>query len=105
MFSTAYIAAHYLQKSCQFSGKVYLIGTSGFRHELELAGMQVIGDGVSCIHNYEIICVTVIILQPDPVIGGLNDWVKLELDPDVRMTTILYCSVFTVTSSRLKQLW
>ena len=47
MFSTAYVAAYYLQKTCQFSGKVYVVGTSGFRHELELAGMQVIGDGVS----------------------------------------------------------
>ena len=47
MFSLAYVVAYYLQKSCQFSGKVYVIGTSSFRHELELAGMQVIGDGVS----------------------------------------------------------
>ena len=51
MFSTAYVAAYYLKTSCQFSGKVYVIGTSGFRHELELAGMQVIGDGVSAYNH------------------------------------------------------
>ena len=41
------------------------------------------------------------IVQPDPVTGGLNDWIKTDLDPDVRMTIMHYTVllVFCVTFS------
>ena len=46
VFCTSYVAAHYLKNSLRLQGKVYLIGMSGFAHELGLQGLPFTGPGV-----------------------------------------------------------
>ncbi|KAH9502727.1 hypothetical protein Btru_069611 [Bulinus truncatus] len=67
---TAYAAAMYL-KSIGFKDTVYLIGKeSSMGVELRHAGIRYFGPG------------------PDPLQGSLKDWLKMELDPEVKCVLI-----------------
>ena len=65
IYNVGYVTAHYLKHVLDFKKKVYLIGLSGFAHELDLQGIPHIGVG------------------PDPMVGGPAEWAKISLDPEV----------------------
>jgi phosphoglycolate phosphatase len=50
VISTAYLVAQYL-KNHNFTGKVYLIGSSGVTQELDAVGIEHVGTGVSDIKS------------------------------------------------------
>ena len=41
------MVAHYLKHHCNYTGRVYLIGMSGFAQEMEDMGISCVGVGVS----------------------------------------------------------
>ena len=43
---SSYVTARYIRDTLNYSGKVYMIGSSGLQQELEAAGMKPIGLGV-----------------------------------------------------------
>nr|XP_014343136.1 PREDICTED: phosphoglycolate phosphatase [Latimeria chalumnae] len=70
IFGTAYCTALFLKNVAKVKGKVYLIGDKAVSEELKTEGITFTGPG------------------PDPVHGGLNDWVKMPLDPDVKAVVV-----------------
>ena len=65
IFSTAFATGYYMRNVLKFKGKVYLLGKTGFKRELEQFGIQTSEVG------------------PDPTTGGLAEWASIPLDPDI----------------------
>ena len=63
----------------KYDSKVYLIGVSGFAHELDLVGIPYIGPGA------------------DHVVGGPSDWLQMQLDPDVGAVVVGFDTHFNLT--------
>lgn len=70
VFGTAYCSAAYLKTVCKLDGKVYLIGGTAMRDELEAVGIQQTG------------------LGPDHVSGKQTDWANVPLDPEVKAVLV-----------------
>lgn len=70
IFGTAYCCAMYLKTVCKLEGKVYLIGSTAMKQELEAVGIQQTGVG------------------PDLITGKQNDWASVPLDPEVKAVVV-----------------
>ncbi|PVD34041.1 hypothetical protein C0Q70_05303 [Pomacea canaliculata] len=67
--STSYVSALYL-KNLDFKDKVYVVGNPAMATELDACGIKYTGIG------------------PDPLHGNLDDWLKMELDPQVKCVLV-----------------
>lgn len=70
IFGTAYCCAMYLKTVSRLQGKVYLIGGTAMKEELEAVGIQQTG------------------LGPDLITGKQNDWASVPLDPEVKAVVV-----------------